>query len=151
MKTKLGVIFLLCVFVLAGCLQETHEQYEFRQGVDQIQKIEIVKQAEMCLDAIVPVSVEKEFEPDEFQMVVDAIMELDGGRVALDPPTGFGLYQIRITYADGEIEIIGNYSKGYISCDGVLHEEFFSLDKEQYYKMISEFLGKEITGDSWAG
>jgi hypothetical protein len=149
MKIKLGAMFLLCVYVLTGCFQQKHEQYEFRQDFDRIQKIEIVKQTEMSLDAIVPVYVIKEFEPDEFRMVVDAILELDGGRVALDPPTGFGVYQIRITYADGEIEIIGNYSKGYISCDGVLHEEYFSLNKEQYYEMISELLGEEITNDSW--
>ena len=144
MKRLLLPLFCALIF-LTGCSFQTEKPYEFRQDSAQIMTIEIVKKIHDSVVTDTPTTVIKAFDASEHNVVIDAILAVDGGTNGLDPTTGFGVYIIKITYLNGEIEMIGNYSNGYISTDGVMHEGIYCFDTKQYYDMISNLLGEEIT------
>lgn len=146
MKKYIGFLFgFILTALCSGCIFQTETTYEFRQDADQINSIEILRKEYDSIDTDTPMYVVKELESSEYQTVLDGIRMVDGGRNGLDPTTGFGLYVIRITYKNGEMEMIGNYSTGYISVDGETHQEHYSFNIEQYYDLISALMGEEIT------
>jgi hypothetical protein len=144
MKVRLLLLIALLGFMLNGCIFNHKTPYEFRQEFDQIACIEILKKQYDSIRTDTPMDVIKTIDPTEHRALIDALLETDGSRVGLDPPTGFGMYIIRITYLDGEMEMIGNYSNGYITPDGKLHEDIYCFDREQYYAVISDYLGEEV-------
>lgn len=145
-------VFVLLVFAmiisLSGCffqLFQTEMPYAFRQSADQITAIEIIRKQYDSISAETPMYVLKTFEENEYQTVLDGINSVPGGRNGLEPGRGIGLYIIRITYADGEIELLGDYNNGYISTDGKIHQDCYAFYTEEYYDLISSLLGEEIT------
>lgn len=140
-------IILLPFFVsifLTSCLFVTEEPYKFRQEFDQIASIDILRKEYDSIDAFTPMDVVKTLDESDYRACVDALLSADGGRVGLEPGSGFGFYIIRITYQDGEIEMIGNDNNGYITVDGRLREDCYSFNMEQFYKIISRFIGEEV-------
>ena len=145
MIRKLLSISIVTAILLIGCKSASDEPYPFRQDFDQIVSIEILKKEQATISIDTPMYVLKVLDPGEHQAIVDAILEMEGGRVVLDPSTDFGYYIIRITYKDGEMELIGNYNNAHVSTDGTIHVDSYAFDKDQFYDVISEFLGEEVT------
>lgn len=146
MKKLLILTVGIVIFCLTGCrFYETIETFEFRQPSENIVCIEILKKEYDSINTDTPLILLKTFDESEYSKVIEGIPALDGWRNTLDPPTGFGVCVFRITYEDGAQEIIGNYSKGYILPNGELCEDFYQLDREQFYSLVSELLGEEIT------
>ena len=141
---KIGAILLLvCMF--SGCIFVTSEPYEFRQAFDQIMSIEILKKEYDTASIDDPMNFIYTVDPSLHRSFIDDLIKIEGGRMGLDPTTGFGVYIIRITYKDGEMEMIGNYSNGYITPDGIVHEDVYMFKREQYYAFLSDVLGVKIT------
>lgn len=145
MKRWIQCVALLFVGVLSGCFFNTDEPYEFRQAFDQIVTIDIPKKEYDSTSTDTPMNVIYTIEPSAHKNFVDELLKIDGGRIGLEPGTGFGMYIIRITYKDGEIEMIGNYNNGYISPNGHVHQDIYAFDTKQYYAFLSSVLGEEIT------
>ena len=87
----------------------------------------------------------KSFEPEEFDMVLDGLSKVPVCRPLNPPRSGIGLYIVRITYQNGEAELLGNYNTGYVSVDGEVDQDRLCFDTIPYYALISELLEKEIT------
>ena len=145
MKARVLIVFILVVCVLSGCWFITEAQYEFRQEFDQIVSIEILKKQYDSINVDVPMDVIKTIDPAEHKDVIDALLAAQGSRVGLEPGTGFGVYIFRITYKNGEMEMIGDYNNGYITPNGEVHQGIYSFDSKQFYEVISRFLGEEVT------
>jgi hypothetical protein len=145
MKTRILYILLAVVLTCSGCFFNSDGPYEFRQTFDQIVSIEILRKEYDSVLTDTPMSVIYTVEPAEHQGFIDNLMEIEGGRVGLDPNTGFGMYIIRITYKNGEMEMIGNYNNGYITPNGEVHQDIYAFDSVQYYAFLSDVLGREIT------
>lgn len=142
-----AILFLSIVFSFLGCNFENIDltpEYEFRQGVDQIQSIEILEKEYVSVRTDTPMYVLKSFDSSQFQMIIDKINEITIIKRFNSSASGFGYYIIRITYKNGEIDLLGNYNTGYYTTDGKLHQESFFLNDEQYYELLSELLGEEI-------
>ncbi len=137
------VVYVSLICFLCICAMVINPEYSYRQSADQIIAIEILKNPEVRTDA--PMHVLKTLDPSEFQMVLDGLDSIQAHYKNGDPFYGFGMYVIRITYQNGEIDIIGNYNTGYITVDGQLHQERFYFKREPYYDLISEILGEEVT------
>lgn len=142
MKTR-TVVILVIIALLLFWMFHTKGPYKFRQDTDQIVSIEILK---------IVISYEHEttkvlmtIDPSEHQEVVNGLLEISGGRVVLDPPTGFGRYIFRITYQNGERELIGRYNNGYVTPGGELHFKNYCFNKEQFNEFLSGILGRTIT------
>lgn len=145
MKNRLLSILLMSILVFSGCFFNTAEPYQFRQGLDQITTIEILRKEYDSTNTDTPMNVIHTVDSSVHMDFVDDLLKIEGGRIGLDPGTGFGMYIIRITYKDGEIEMIGNYNNGYITPDGKLHQDIYAFDAKQFYAFLSDVLGKEIT------
>ena len=78
-------------------------------------------------------------------MVLDGLANIPVSFRLNPPATGVGMYIIRITYKNGETDLIGDYNTGYMTADGEIFEERWFFKTEPYYDFISELLGEEIT------
>lgn len=146
MKSKIVLVFILSLSLfLIGCLETGDLKYPYRQGVDQIEAIEILRKEYDSIRTDTPMYVIKTFDPSEFQMVLDGIDEVPLINPLNPNGTGFGLYIIRITYKNGEADLLGNYNTGFYTSDGELHQESYCFKTEPYYELISALLGEKVT------
>jgi hypothetical protein len=118
MKRRIVGIVISVVCILSGCFLISKEPYTFRQEFDLIVSIEILKKEYDSISPYTPMHVIKTINPAMHQELIDALLKIEGSRIGLDPGTGFGVYIIRSTYRDGEIEMLGDYNNGYITADG---------------------------------
>lgn len=150
MKRLLLIICLIVaifVVILHGCrhlLFGIELPYKFRQEYDQIVKIEILKRYGSEYDPA-RVEVLKTLDVAEHRTFIDDLIKVEGSRVGAIAVSGFGAHIIRITYRNGEIELIGPYNNGYVSVDGRLYTDCYVMDKNQFYDLLSRVLGEVIT------
>ena len=147
MRVRTIILLIMISCILSGCslVLFPNEPYEFRQTFDQIVSIEILKKEYDSTSTDTPMNILKTIDSSMYKDVIDALSETPGGRSGMPPGTGFGLYIIRITYQDGEQEMIGNYNTGYILPNGEVHQDIYFFETEAYYSLISHILGEEIT------
>lgn len=142
MKTR-TVVLLVIIVLLLFWIFNTKGPYKFRQDTDRIVSIEILRH-DPSYD-LSKARVLKTIDPSLHQDVINGLLEIPGSRVLLDPPRGFGTYFFRITYQDGECELIGKYNNGYVTPNGSLRETNYSFDKERFDEFLSGLLGEKIT------
>ena len=144
MKNKVLLVSLIAV---ALCyILVANRTYQFRQEFDQITKIEILeKEKPLSGGYDVPMKVLKTLDTSEHRAFIDDFMRVDGSRVGMDPPTDFGTYLIRITYRNGEIELISDSNNGYISVDGIVYTANYCMDDDAFYDFLSGVLGVQVT------
>lgn len=146
MKYRNICISVLLVCMLSGCfLRDRAMPYEFRQAFDQIASIEILRKETDSVLPDTPTQTIHTLNEAQYKVFLDGLQKIEGGRAGSEPGTGFGMYMIRITYKDGEMEMIGNYNNGYITPDGEVHQDVYRFDARQFYAFLSDVLGKEIT------
>ncbi len=140
MKKRLLILWiaLLSIVQLTGCLLISEEPYTFCQEADQIISIEIVQDFAPTFEES-DYRVIQTLEADEFQVLLDEVLDVPGNRTGMDPPTGIGNYIIKITYKDGTIELLGDFNNGYISPDGKLRQDCYVFDREAFLALISKF------------
>lgn len=153
MKHRLLFLWTICICLLVGCdfsiVQPQEVPYEFLQGADQIDSIEIVYRDHYDK------SVEEEdflvlkvLDASEYQTLIQAVTDLQGG-YRVPPPSALGYYIVKITYQDGTKELVGSYGCGHITPDGklesVTHFNYSFFDNEAFLNMISSFLGEDVT------
>ena len=144
MKSKVLLVGFIVVGLLGCFLFTANRPYKLRQEIDQIDKIEILKKEEPLFGYDTPMEVLKTMNITEHRTFIDGLLKVEGSRVGLDPPSGFGTHIIRITYRNGEIELISDYNNGYISTDGVVHADNYCMDKDQFYEFLSKILGEQV-------
>ena len=138
-----GIIssMLLTYFVYVSVITSS-EPYEFLQPTDQIVSIEIAKMEDtspVTVDLIMDAEILYILEPEEYQAFVDSIVALPGGRAGNDPPSGIGIYFVRITYKDGMIELIGDMNNGSISPDMDYDDDVYVFNIKAFLQFLSEF------------
>ena len=124
--------------------------YEFRQEYDQIVRIEILEKMQYT-SGYDPNKVEvlKTLDITEHRTFIDDLMKVDCVRVYYDPPLGFGDHIIRITYRNGEKELISVYNSGYVSVEGTVTEDYHMMDNDQFYDLLSGILGEQLSPKDW--
>ena len=144
MKSKVFIASAIVVVLLGCFFFTTNRPYELRQEINQIDKIEILKKEEPLYGYDVAMEILKTIDITEHNAFIDGLLKVEGSRIGLDPPSGFGTYIIRITYRNGEIELFSDYNNGYISIDGIVHTDNYCMDKNEFYEFLSEILGEQI-------
>ena len=144
-SNKLFAVYLLvlCMF-LSGCFRDV-KPYNFRQGVNQIESIEIRRKMYDSSSLSVPTILLKTMEMSEHRALIDSVKSLSGNYLYTNPTTGIGLYQIWIYYKDGEIEKIGAYNNCYVLPNGDWQLDCYMFEVSQFYEMLSSFLGEIVT------
>ena len=92
---KMTIWMLVLITVLSGCFRDV-KPYEFRQGVDQIECIEIRRKEYDSAYWNVPTILLKTLDSSEYTTLVDAVTSVPGNYLYSNPVTGIGPYQIWI-------------------------------------------------------
>ena len=111
------VIFFMLVFlVLSISSNRTPKHYIFPNPIDQIESIELLYNQNNGGEGINTSNIcsIRMLDQNEVQPCMKAIYRLET-RIAYPPPSGWGCYIAKISYCNGDVEILGNYNIEYIS------------------------------------
>ena len=135
------LICVLCVLI-SGCgfFPSIQKPYSFRQEADDVCSIEIVRKLYDTLDPIGEIELEATLREDLYDEFMEALVQIDGNYVLEGAAFNFAKYIVRITYADGEVELISEYNSGYITSEGVLVQEHYWFDHDQFYSFLSQYV-----------
>lgn len=122
--------FLLVLLIFTACSEKT---YSFKNSVDEIESIEIVS-AENSLEFTVTKTL-SEAEKNDFLEQFQAIKFY---KCFGDPPYLQG-DSIKITYSNGDYEMICSYTAEYVK-NGEVHFLFKRCDEEDFDKLFNNLL-----------
>lgn len=153
--TALFAVFLL-IFGLTGCMViPMRQKIEFRYDVSEITAIEmynlgdeayeIQKLEELMNQNFIPVVV---LEAEQYSDFVDEVKELEFTDTLVIAPASVSTdysfigYIVKITYANGEYEILNHRCQTYCNDDGH-YPNAFSCDEGEWDRWIEGYLEKE--------
>lgn len=137
---RLVVVFLAVVSILLyGCQQESCA-YPFEQNLDYVEKVEICQYTYHIQDPeIVVLTI---LENSTALSLLNSIEELECYRHWGDHTQDFGETVVRITYTDGEIEVLGFCNTAHIDTEGKWWLKGYYFDEDQFSVLVSEFTHK---------
>ena len=143
-KNKLKIVaFLVLLFVVSVVwmiLNSEPEAYQFRYDPSCIERMEIVKKTGENGSPYDPVSVLKTVNEANYAEVLASIQSLPVWHYFNDPVQAIGMYQFRIYYNNGEIEIIGGLNNAYVSSDGKLSVGGIHFETDALETLIMDIL-----------
>ena len=83
---------------------------------------------------------------DEFESVISTLANIPGNEFINDPPRGYGSVVVRITYSNGDFELIGRHNSSVHLASGRNYAENFLFNQEGF----SEFLLKYVDESEFA-
>lgn len=109
------IFFMLVLLVLSFLSNRIPKHYIFQNPIDQIESIELLYNQNDGGEGINPSNIYsiRLLEKDEVQPFMEAIYNLET-RIANPPPSGWGCYIVKISYFNGDIELLGSYNIEYI-------------------------------------
>ena len=132
MKKLLSIAsFLLVLLIFTGCSEKT---YLFKNSIDEIESIEIVS-AENSLEFTV-IKTLSETEKNDF-LEQFQVMKFDSYYVG--DPTSINGNAVKITYQNGDYEMICHYWAEYVK-NGEVYFVRKSCDEEDFNKLLNNFL-----------
>ena len=141
---KKGRCILICIFcvLLSGCgfFPVVRKPYSFKQEIANVYSIEIVRKLYDTLDPIGEVEVETTLQEDLYDGFMEALVLIDGNYVLEGAAFNFGKYIVRITYFNGEVELISEYNSGYVTPEGILVQEHYWFDHDQFYALLAKYV-----------
>ena len=151
MNRHTGLI-LLCVLLcmLGSCVYSCTappRSYQFLHDVSSVEKIEICKKTVKNGRDSDPVEVLLTIDKEDHAKVFADIQSLPCWKHVGDPLSGIGVYQFRIYYNTGEIEIIGMANNVYVSADGRWRSSMSKFD-EGFKELILDLLSEAGIEDS---
>lgn len=142
---KTLVILILLITILPGC-SDTVVQFPMHQSTENIIKIELLKDIAPISEPI-EFSVLYEIPEESFGEFIDLFSNMPCRKGFLDCPTEFGVLAIRITYINGDIEMIGHGNNAYFTDDQDYYGTYyFSYDdfRELFSHYVDETLLPEL-------
>lgn len=136
MKRCIAIIMVL--FLLSGC-SRIPETYQFSNPVNTIVSIEMIRNQNPNKEGINEefFFVIRSLDKTEFKDFMNAVYEIPTKRVGTPPPWGYGPYFARITYTNGDIDILGIWNLEFIangaSANGVGDHKFADDSFEQLF------------------
>ena len=108
---KRGIIAVILVLMLCGCNKETKMEatYSFAHRIDEVESIEILlnkntdafssdEEAFICIRSL---------EKSEIVLFLKSVYDLETSYCISPPLRGHGAYIARVTYANGDVEMLG--------------------------------------------
>ena len=103
-------IFLTCHFCFGN------NAYRFSNPLDEVERVELLYNPNMfspeCADF--EFTLMKELEPGEIATFMTEIYQLETKKYGPPPRWGYGWYIVRVTYSNGDVEMLGSYNMEYI-------------------------------------
>lgn len=110
-KTKKMVLILGCLLILNGCRGGVDGKYIFQNDITDCMTIQIMYNQESGGEGVDEdkIHILYELEKEEFEAFMNDIYELETEKDHRHPPFwGWGEYIVKVTYKNGDIEILGS-------------------------------------------
>lgn len=130
-KTLFSFLLFLILLFIAGCSGKT---YSFKNSVDEIESIEIVS-AESSLEF----TVTKTLSETEKQDFLEQFQKIQFDNYYIGDPMSVSGNSVKITYKNGDYEIICHYWAEYVKNDDVYFVRK-SCNEEEFNELLEKFL-----------
>lgn len=112
---KQVIIMILILLILTGC-SRIPETYQFTAPIDSIKSIELIQNnnpnGEGTNEEFFVIL--KSLDKTDSEDFMHAVYEIPTKRVGTPPPWGYGPYFARVTYSNGDIDILGVWNLEFI-------------------------------------
>ena len=140
---KIVILLLVIISILCGC-SPLPETYPFKDQNDSIESIELLyhpsPEGDFTLADYVLV---RELAFDEIDPFMDALHTIKTKKTTMSPVRDYGVYVVRVTYVDGEIEIFGNYHIEFVeSGEYETGVGFYFFVGDKFKELFLEYAGE---------
>ncbi|MBE6649625.1 MAG: hypothetical protein E7614_08960 [Ruminococcaceae bacterium] len=140
MKKFLSIALFLCILLFFTACGT--KPYSFEKSIDEIQSVEIVF-AKSSLDF----TVIKTLSETEKNVFFEQYQEIGFHRYYIGDPMSIYGDAIKITYQNGDYEMICHYWSEYVE-DGRIHFGWKNCNEEEFNKLLNKFLSEDGQGIS---
>ena len=137
-------IYFLLLSTLAGC-QDSVAQFPMHQPTDNISKIELLENVAPIGEPI-EFSVVFEIPKESYDEFIDLLLSMECSKAFGDRPTEFGVLAIRITYTNGDIEMIGHANNAYFTANRDYYGAYYFY-YEDFKELFSHYVDKSLLPD----
>ena len=147
---RIAILVMLLSLVFSGCIFRRKTNYEFLHSTDQIVSIDILDNDDHnpLLEDEPDPKVLCVISEDEFDSVISTLANIPGNEFLNDPPEGYGPVVIRITYSNGDFELIGRHNSSVHLASGRIIQKTFCLIKRDF---VNSFLSMLMNRNSQIG
>ena len=143
----IGVISVgLAIFFVVICiwlLTFSRRAYPFPQSIEQIKSIDIMQKGEF--DEIDKAQILYTLDPLQHEELVHKISN-SSGRFMNPPPEHYGVYIIRVTYADGGILLIGEMNSTYHTAEGKTKWYYYTFNEPGvFHELVATYIERPST------
>ena len=146
---RIAILVMLLSLVFSGCIFKRKTNYEFLHSADQIVSIVLLDNDDHnTLLAREPnPTVLCVISEEEFESVISTLANIPGNKVINDPPRGYGSVVIRITYSNGDFELIGRHNSSVHLASGRDYSENFLFNQEGFCEFLLKYVDESEFAD----
>ena len=135
------VIVVLLGSILTGCYSRVGS-FPLRQSVENMSKIELLMDFTPVGEGT-EFTVLQEISKENHETFINELLGLECRKVFGDMPTDFGVIAIRITYVDGNIEMIGHGNNAYFTEDRNYYGAYY-FQYEDFKELFSHYVDESL-------
>lgn len=114
-KYALALLIVLLALCLCRCFFRS-EEYEFQNTLDMVVSVELLYNQNESSDGydsfdFTPIKV---LDSKEIELFMADVYQLETARCGTPPRRGYGWYIAKVTYSNGDVEMLGSYNIEYI-------------------------------------
>lgn len=146
---RIVILVMMLSLVLSGCIFKRKTNYEFLHSADQIVSIVILDNDDHnpLLEDEPDPTVLCVISEDAFDSVISTLENIPGNEFLNDPPEGYGSVVIRITYSNGDFELIGRHNSSVHLASGRNYSENFLFNQERFCEFLLKYVDESEFAD----
>lgn len=140
------IVILLVVFAaFCGCQKKTYV-YPLEQDLDNVEKVELCRYTYHTSDPLI--SSIAVLDNSEADSLLQNLGTLECYRHFGDHTQDFGEIVVKITYTDGQAEVIGSWNTGRVDTEGKLWLTGYYFDEEAWKALLLKNISPDILADT---
>lgn len=145
----MAVLLLMLVMLLFYSCVDTAMPYSLRQSTEHIVAVRFLN-GQKFDDASKTYEIITQMELEQGLTFIEELRKIECRKAfPLDTPVGFGEVIVEITYANGEVEMIGCDNNGWITPDGQWEYDSYYFDLESFYALLSQYVDESYFPVAW--
>lgn len=143
MKFVRNILLLVVILGMIGH-QYIRSKYRFTMDIELIDTIQIMHRVSEDSGDPTNYSLIKELEADEFCSFMNQIYALKTKKGGTPPRWGYGEYIAKVTYQNGDMEILGSYCIEYVRSGGQQSGvgEYYFVEQDSFLSIIQSYLSQ---------
>lgn len=133
---KKYILFVILIMIVLVFALNRGETVTLHQSVEEVVKVDFMRTHNY--DERMIYTLAEEEIPDCMESVLKLPI-----KKSWSPEQPGGHYIIQITYADGSVESLGNWSVSYLSGGELEHDGWYYVPKDDLYALISQYVAAE--------